>query len=160
MQVFDLDNTFMPTPLGLSVMDVNSRVCTNGVDTLRQENMMLVMEIEPIAEFKEWMEGRYGDQCDAWETSMYTAVMTANQNLLDTCINMRNDIMEEWYLLLVTMKNLQQSDTAFAGTINQSFVLRSAAMNHNPPSDLVTNNINVKTMPTSCATYDPTIMAS
>lgn len=106
MQAFDNDNTFMPTPLGLSVMDVNSGVCTNGVDALRQDNMMLVMEIEPIAEFKEWMEGRYGDQCDAWETSMYTDVMTANQNLLDTCINMRNDIMEEWYLLLVTMKGV------------------------------------------------------
>jgi hypothetical protein len=79
------------------------------------------MEIEPIAEFKEWMEGKYGDQCNDFETSMYNDVATANQNLLDTCISMRDDIMEEWYLLLVTFKGVIQSDTAFAGTINSAF---------------------------------------
>jgi hypothetical protein len=105
------------------------------------------------------MERRYGSQCDAFEASMYTAVTTANQNLLETCEAMRADLMDEWYLLLVEMTPLVQSDTVFAGVINQSFLSRPAA-SLNPPSDLVTNTIPVATMPANCGMFDSSIAAS
>lgn len=43
------------------------------------------MEIEPVAEFKEWMEGKYGDQCNDFAMKKFTAENAENAHLLVTC---------------------------------------------------------------------------
>ena len=130
IMAFEQDTTFSPTDLGIVVKDITAGICpsSSNVDSLRTQNNQLKMEIEPTAEFKEWMDRKYGQQCDSFEASMYTAIKDANQNLLDTCDLERQDILDEWYFLLVTIPAAaQMSQTIFEGEINVSFTNRNAA---------------------------------